>query len=35
MRYLCLAYGSEKDWNALTKSEQDALLARAPRERSK
>lgn len=27
MKYLCLAYGSEKDWNALTRSEQDALLA--------
>ena len=27
MKFLCLAYGSENDWNALTKSEQDALLA--------
>jgi hypothetical protein len=27
MKYLCLAYGDEKDWNALTKSEQDDLLA--------
>jgi ketosteroid isomerase-like protein len=27
MKYLCLAYGDEKDWNALLKSEQDALLA--------
>jgi hypothetical protein len=27
MKYLCLAYGAEKDWKALTKSEQDALLA--------
>lgn len=27
MKYLCLAYGDEKDWKALTKSEQDALLA--------
>jgi hypothetical protein len=27
MKYLCLAYGDEKDWNALTKNEQDALLA--------
>jgi ketosteroid isomerase-like protein len=27
MKYLCLAYGDEKDWNALPKSEQDALLA--------
>jgi hypothetical protein len=27
MKYLCLAYGDEKDWKALTKEEQDALLA--------
>ena len=27
MKYLCLAYGDEKDWNVLTKKEQDALLA--------
>jgi hypothetical protein len=27
MKYLCLAYGSEDDWNALRKDEQDALLA--------
>jgi hypothetical protein len=27
MRYLCLAYGAEKDWKALSKPEQDALLA--------
>jgi hypothetical protein len=27
MKYLCLAYGGEKDWNALSKDEQDALLA--------
>ena len=27
MKYLCLACGDEKDWNALTKSEQEALLA--------
>ena len=27
MKYLCLAYGDEKDWNQLTKAEQDALLA--------
>jgi hypothetical protein len=26
MKYLCLAYGDEKDWNALRKSEQNALL---------
>jgi hypothetical protein len=27
MRYLCLAYGDEKDWVVLSKEEQDALLA--------
>ena len=27
MKYLVLAYGDEKEWNALTKYEQDALLA--------
>jgi hypothetical protein len=27
MRFLCLAYGAEKDWDALTKSEQHKLLA--------
>lgn len=27
MKYLCLAYGDEKDWIALTKEEQNALLA--------
>ena len=27
MKFLCLAYGSEKDWKALSKEEQDALLA--------
>jgi hypothetical protein len=27
MKFLCLAYGSEKDWNSLNKSEQDTLLA--------
>ncbi len=27
MKYLCLAYGAEEDWNALAKNEQDALLA--------
>jgi len=26
MKYLCLAYGSEKDWNALSEREQDELL---------
>lgn len=27
MKFLCLAYGAEKDWKALTKEEQDSLLA--------
>ena len=27
MKYLCLAYGAEKDWNALSEEEQDTLLA--------
>jgi len=27
MKYLCLAYGSEKDWKALTEDEQSTLLA--------
>jgi hypothetical protein len=27
MKYLILAYGDEQHWNALTKQEQDALLA--------
>ena len=27
MKYLCLAYGDEKDWNVLTKKEQDEMLA--------
>jgi hypothetical protein len=27
MKYLCLAYGDEKDWKALTKDEQNALLS--------
>lgn len=26
MRFLCLAYGDEKDWVALTKEQQDELL---------
>lgn len=26
MRYLCLAYGAESDWNVLRKEEQDSLL---------
>jgi hypothetical protein len=26
MRYLCLAYGDERDWKALTKEQQEALL---------
>ncbi|HUQ82840.1 MAG TPA: YciI family protein [Gemmatimonadaceae bacterium] len=28
MKYLCLAYGNERDWNRLDKAEQDELLAR-------
>lgn len=27
MKYLCLAYGDENDWKALSKPEQDELLA--------
>ena len=27
MKYLCLAYGAEKDWKSLTKSQQEVLLA--------
>ncbi|MGH7707576.1 MAG: YciI family protein [Vulcanimicrobiaceae bacterium] len=27
MRFLCLAYGAEEDWNALAEREQNALLA--------
>ena len=27
MKFLCLAYGDEKDWKALSKREQDELLA--------
>src|SRR5690349_7639443 len=27
MKYLCLAYGNERDWNRLDKAEQDELLA--------
>jgi hypothetical protein len=27
MKYLCLAYGDEKDWHQLSKADQDALLA--------
>jgi len=27
MKFLCLAYGSEEDWKALPRAEQDALLA--------
>lgn len=27
MKYLCFAYGAEKDWRALTKGEQEGLLA--------
>lgn len=28
MQFLCLAYGAEEDWKALSKEEQDGLLAR-------
>src|SRR5450432_129414 len=27
MKFLCLAYGDEKDWNVLTKKGQDEMLA--------
>ena len=27
MKFLCLAYGDERDWKALSKREQDRLLA--------
>ena len=27
MKFLCLAYGDEKDWNALSRQEQNQLLA--------
>jgi hypothetical protein len=27
MKYLCLAYGAEGDWRALSRAQQDALLA--------
>jgi hypothetical protein len=27
MKFLCLAYGAEEDWKALSKDEQDKLLA--------
>lgn len=27
MKFLCLAYGDAKDWNALSKAEQDEMLA--------
>jgi len=27
MKFLCLAYGAEKDWNVLTTGERNALLA--------
>ena len=27
MKYLCLAYGNERDWQRLDKQEQDELLA--------
>lgn len=28
MKFLCLAYGDEKDWKALSKREQEEMLAR-------
>ena len=31
MKFLCLAYGAEKDWKALTKPEQETLLAQDER----
>ena len=27
MKFLCLAYGAEKDWKELSKKEQDEMLA--------
>jgi len=27
MKFLCLAYGDEKDWNALTKEQQEEFIA--------
>jgi hypothetical protein len=27
MKFFCLAYGAEKDWQSLSKAEQDSLLA--------
>ena len=27
MKFLCLAYGDAKDWNSLSKKEQDEMLA--------
>jgi hypothetical protein len=35
MKFLCLAYGDEKDWNALSKQEQDEFLAQDEMVRSK
>lgn len=35
MKYLCLAYGDEADWNQLTRSEQDKLLAQDQRIRGR
>lgn len=29
MKYLCLAYGAEGDWRALSRAQQDAVLAPA------
>jgi len=35
MKFLCLAYGDEKDWKALSKEEQDEFLAQDQVVRSK
>jgi hypothetical protein len=35
MKFLCLAYGAEEDWNRLSKQEQDALLAQDERIRQR
>jgi hypothetical protein len=35
MKYLCLAYGAEKDWRALSRAEQEVLLAEDERLRQR
>lgn len=35
MKFLCLAYGDEKDWVALSKEQQDQLLAQDARLRER